>query len=423
MRPKSTAGVRAAALAAAVGLLLAGCGNGSTESSNAKPTGGDTSAAPTSGSITVWADDTRADIIKQVAATCAADQGYKVDVLQHASDKMLDDFTKQAPTGKGPDVIIGANDWTGKLVQAGTISPVELGDKAGEFQQVATDAFTYDGQTYGVPYAVENIALVRNTKLAPKAPSSWDDMIATGDKLVKQGKAKLPFAVQQDPANGDPYHLFPLQTSFGSSIFATAPSGGYDPTKLVIGDQQGLAFAKWLSKEGKAKVLNTNVTYDIATGEFAKGKVPYIITGPWALSGFDDGGVKYSIEEIPSPGPDPAVPFVGVQGAMVSKYSKNALVANDFVVNCIGSEGAQQTLYEAGQRPSAMTSVFEASKTNPVIAGFGAVGAAGQPLPNIPAMDAVWGEWGKTEAAIIKGGDPTKLWKQMTSRIESALAG
>ncbi|HSE71199.1 MAG TPA: maltose ABC transporter substrate-binding protein [Nocardioidaceae bacterium] len=421
-RTSVKASAKAAAALAAVGLLAAGCGgnDGASGSANNEPAG-ESSAPAASGTITVWADDTRTPIVDEIGKEFTAEKGVTVKVVQKDFAVLKDEFTTQAPEGKGPDILIGAHDWIGALVESGGIAPVELGDKAGEFQDVAVEAFTYDGQTYGLPYAVENIALVRNTDLAPEAPKSWDDLVATGKQLVAQKKAKLPVAIQQDPTNGDPYHLFPLQQSFGSSIFATSPEGGYDASQLTIGDENGTKFAQWLSQAAKDKVINPSVSYDIATGEFAKGRVPYIITGPWALPAFDEGGVSYSVEEIPSPGGEPAVPFVGVQGFMVSAHSENALVANDFVVNYLGTEDAQQELFEVGGRPSAMTTVFEASKDDPVYQGFGSVGAAGVPQPNIPAMDAVWAEWGKTEMAIIKGGDPVKLWEGMTKKIQSTI--
>ena len=425
-RTSMKASTKAATLLAVVGLFAAGCGSSSDNNSSdpaSNKSSGESSAPAASGTLTVWADETRTPIITEIGKQLTDDKGVTVKVVQKDFGTLKDEFTTQAPSGKGPDILIGAHDWIGGLVESGGIAPVELGDKAAELQDVAVEAFTYDGQTYALPYAVENIALVRNTDLAPGAPKSWDDMVGTGKKLVAQKKAKLPIAIQQDPTNGDPYHLFPLQQSFGSSIFATSPEGGYDASQLTIGDENGIAFAKWLSQAAKSKVVNPSVTYDIATGEFAKGKVPYIITGPWALAAFDDGGVNYAVEQIPSPGGEPAVPFVGVQGFMVSAHSENAVAANDFVLNYLGAEEAQQMLFEAGGRPSAMTSVFEASKNDPIYEGFGSVGANGVPQPNIPAMDAVWAEWGKTEMAIIKGGDPVKLWSNMTKKIQKTIDG
>ena len=79
------------------------------------------------------------------------------------------------PTGKGPDITIGAHDWLGKLVTNGVVAPVELGDKAGEFQEVAIDAMTFDGQVYGAAVLDREHRALRNTdarRRGTRAPST-----------------------------------------------------------------------------------------------------------------------------------------------------------------------------------------------------------------------------------------------------------
>ena len=79
------------------------------------------------------------------------------------------------PAGEGPDIIIGAHDWLGALVSSGVVAPIDLSGVAGDITDVAISAFTYEGKTYGVPYAIENIALIRNTDLPTRAelPCRW----------------------------------------------------------------------------------------------------------------------------------------------------------------------------------------------------------------------------------------------------------
>ena len=57
------------------------------------------------------------------------------------------------------------------------------------FDPLAVKGMTFDGQLYGVPYSVENIALFRNTDLAPDCPTTMEDLVATGQQLVNDGKA------------------------------------------------------------------------------------------------------------------------------------------------------------------------------------------------------------------------------------------
>ena len=62
--------------------------------------------------------------------------------------------------------------------------------------------------------------------------------------------------------DGNPYHLYPFQTGFGAPVFGTDASGGYDATKLELGNAGGDAFATWLGSQGKngTGVFNTEIT-------------------------------------------------------------------------------------------------------------------------------------------------------------------
>lgn len=402
-------------VAAAAALALTGCSQGATSTP---------SAAKLSGSLTVWADANRQPVLKTVADQFKADTGVTVEIVVKDFGKIRDEFITAAPTGKGPDILVGAHDWTGKLVQNGVIAPIELGATKANFQDVAVKAYTYDGKVYGVPYAVENIALVRNTDLAPNAPASWDEMIKAGKDAVAAGKAKYPLLLQQDAANGDPYHMYPLQASFGAPVFTAKADGSLDASKVAMGGDAGAKFAAALSGWGKDGLLNLNISGDIAKEQFGKGASPYIITGPWNIADFKKAGVKYAISEIPSPGGKPATPFVGVNGFFVSAKSQNAVAANKLLVEYIGSEKVQTELFKVGNRAPANKAAFTAAQSDADVAAFGKVGANGTPMPNVPAMDNVWSDWGKAEAAIIKGdANPAGTWQAAVDAIQKKISG
>ncbi|GAA1696097.1 extracellular solute-binding protein [Microcella alkalica] len=402
-------------------IVLAGCAAPASEPG----TGGSGPEEPQfEGSLTVWVDSDRAGVLEDVAAAFEDERGVSVELITKEFGAIRDDFITQAPTGNGPDIIVGAHDWLGKLVQNGVVAPLELGDAAADFQQVAVTAMSYEGQTYGLPYSVENIALVRNVDIAPEAPATFDDLIAAGQAAVAEGAAEYPFLVGLDPAAADPYHLYPLQASFGAPVFEITADGTYDPTTLALGNEGGEAFAVKLREWGQAGILNTNISGDIAREEFVAGKSGYFLTGPWNIPAISEGGINYAIDPIPSAGGETATPFVGVQGFFISSESENQLAANEFLVNYIGTDEVQTALYEVGGRAPALLSAFEAAQSDADVAAFGAVGAEGVPMPNVPAMDVVWSDWGSTEVAIINGqGDPVELWRAMVESIQSKITG
>ncbi|QMU96186.1 maltose ABC transporter substrate-binding protein [Microbacterium esteraromaticum] len=402
------------AIAATSAIALSGCAS--------SPSGDGDSGdnADFSGQITVWVDADRADVMKDAAGEFTDDTGVKVKLVQKEFGEIRDQFVQQAPTGKGPDVVVGAHDWLGVLVTNGVVAPVELGDRSDEFQQIALDAFSYDGQLYGVPYAIENIGLMRNTDLVAEAPTDFDDMVAKG----KAAGTEYAFLVGLDPEQADPYHLYPFQTSFGAPVFGQNDDGSYDAEDLQIGNDGGKAFAAWLGEQGAAGVLNTNITGDLAKENFLAGKAPFFLTGPWNAPAATEKGLNIAIDPIPSAGGQDAQPFAGVQGFFLSAESKNKLAANEFLLNYVGSEKVQTALYEVGGRAPALTAAFDAAVENdPITAGFGEVGANAVPMPSISEMGAVWQFWGVTETALIngKGGDPAALWEKMTADIQGAI--
>ena len=400
------------AVALSAALTLAACG-GSDREEPAEDEAPETTAASEGGAITVWVDETRQAAVEAAAADYEANTGTTVEIVLKNFEDIRADFNAQVPTGEGPDITVGAHDWLGELTANGVVAPIELGDKAGEFEQVALDAFTYDGQIYGLPYAVENIALIRNTALAPEAPATWDDAIAMGQAAGTQ----FPILLQVGET-GDPYTAYPLQTSFGAPVFVQNDDGSYT-AELALGGEPGAAFAQWLAAQGAAGTLDTAVTYDIAVEAFKNGQSPFIIGGPWMIESFAD--LERAIDPIPSAGGQPAQPFVGVQGFYVNAQSENALLANDFLVNYMATEDAQLALYEAGSRPPALIAAADAASSDPITAGFRAVGAEAVPMPSIPEMGAVWEFWGVTEANILNGADPVSTWDKMATDIQGAL--
>lgn len=416
------------AVGAISALALSACGGGATPaatSSSAAAPSAASSAPATGTTLTMWVDAERAPALKDISAKFKAEKGIEVKLVVKDFAAVRDDFITQAPTGKGPDVLVGPHDWLGKLVQNGVVAPVQLGDKAQDFAESSIKAVTYDGQTYAVPYSIENVALIRNTELAPEAKTTLDEVVAVGKKAVKDGKAKFPFLVGLDPKQADPYHLYPFQTSMGAPVFEQNADGSYDAGKLSLGNKDGQKFAQLLADLGDKgeKVFNSNITGDIAKEKFLAGESPYYLTGPWNVPDIEKKGIKFAIDPLPTTGENPAQPFIGVNGFFISAKSTNALAANEFVVNYLSQVEAQDELFKLGGRPPALTASFEKAASDPVVKAFGEIGADGVPMPAVPAMDAVWADWGGTELNLIKGkeSDPAAAWSKMATNIEKKI--
>ncbi|WP_114949684.1 sugar ABC transporter substrate-binding protein [Trueperella pyogenes] len=409
---------RSIALFASAGLALtlAACSSNDGAKETTAPTATTTEGSASGGKLTIWTDANREPAFKIAAENYKKNTGNEIELVVKENDQMRSEFASQAAAGKGPDIVFGAHDWLGEFVTNGLVAPVELGGKAGEFNPLAINAFTYGGTTYGVPYAVENLAIFRNADLVDSTPATFDEMIAKG----KTAGVQYPF-IMQVGAEGDAYTMYPFEASFSGPVFELDGNKNYTK-KLNLGGEKGKAFAQWLAANGQAgtKVLDTNVTYDIAVEAFKTGKSPYILGGPWMINDFK--GMNIVVDPIPAAGDKPASPFLGVQGGFINAGSANQLLATDFLVNYVGSKQIQDKLYEIGQRVPALTASADVATKDPLMAGFAKAGAEALPMPALPEMGALWKFWGKTESQILTGGaDPATAWEKMISDIEAEM--
>ena len=401
-------GIAALGAFAAVTALAACSGNTPTTDSSAN-------SNETLATLTIWADDTRFAQVQHLAEDFTAATNVAVNVVQKSEADMDTEFTTQVPTGNGPDLIVMAHDKLGALVSNGVVAPVDLGQNKEQFSDVAVKAVTYNGQTYGVPYAVESVALVRNNALTQDAPTTYDDMIASG----KKASVEYPFIIQMGD-KGDPYHFYGFQTSFGAPVFNTNADGEYT-SELAMGGSGGTDFANWLKAQADAKVFSPSITGDIAKQAFLDGKAAYTVTGPWNVAAFREANMDVSVLPVPAAGSQAAQPFVGVQMFYQSAKSANPVAAKKFF-DYLATPEAQEEMQKLGGRASAMPSVA-AKSDDQDIKDFSKVAEAGALAPAIPAMGSVWNYWGQTEANIVSGTEtPAEGWATMVTNINNAIA-
>ncbi|SEK62292.1 carbohydrate ABC transporter substrate-binding protein, CUT1 family (TC 3.A.1.1.-) [Nonomuraea pusilla] len=407
------------ALGLAMCLALTACGGGGGGGTANGGADGDapSSAAPAASpagsaaaTLTIWADQKRSETLKPFAEAFAKENGVTADIVVVAQNQQQT-FVTASQAGKGPDVLVGAHDWIGNLVQNGLIDPIQMTqDQLAGYVDVARKAVTYDGQVYGVPYAVENLALFRNTGLAPEAPKTFDELVATGQKLKAAGKVKeivgYPIS-QQNGQSGDTYHMYPLYTSGGGHLFGAKPDGDPDPADMGVGTPESIAAFERIAALGEkgAGALKRSFTSDNAAAMFTDGRTAFLVAGPWRLADARAAGVKYDVTPVPPfKGGEPARGFVGVQAFFVAAKGRNRALAQEFVTNTLASPEVAQALFDAEPRmPALKTALAYASGKDPDVAKFEAAARDGVPLPAIPQMVAVWGPFNNLIHAVVKG--------------------
>ncbi len=364
-------------------------------------------AAMAAGNIVIWTDADRAPAVRTLFA-----KGYKgstVTVVVKEFGKIRDDLNTVTPDA-APDVVMGANDWIGELAVNGSIVKINLAANAkAALASGAVQAFNYRGSQYGTPVAVENIALITNANLVKKQPTTFAELEKQALNLKKTGAVDIPLAVQQG-AGGDAYHMYPLFSGLGGYVFGTDSKGAYNTKDVGVYNKAFAANAGMINEWNKSGLINSKVTGDIAQAAFTSGRAAFWITGPWNLDKIKNVPFKYRITSVPPiiNGIAP-VPFIGVQGVMLTKYAAAHGVeaaARSLVTEFMPTEKAQYNLSALNDRFPANIAAGQ-RVSNLQLRFFGKAGAGGVPIPNVSQMNSVWGPLGSAWVNSTKGAGAT----------------
>jgi maltose-binding protein MalE len=348
--------------------------------------------------LRIWADDTRTPILQALAADFLAE--YNVELVVEDLGRLQDIRTPvitAAPAGEGPDIFVGVHDWLGALVESGLVAPIELGDKADQFVPVSLEAFTYtDGKLYGVPYATENLGFFYNTELVPEPPTTWEEVLEIGRALKAEGKIDYAIAIN----GGAGYNSLPIQTAFGGYIFGQDENGAWNPSDVGLDSEGMIKAVEWMTAAADEGLMSDSFDLETSYQLFETGKIPFLMTGPWALERIRASGVPYAITNFPNDG----AAFTGVQGFLINAFSENVLLAQTFLTEYVATEEFMRTIYETdpNARPSAVTSVLE-TMDDPDLIAMGKAGANAIPMPNIPEMGSVWAAWNNSIVLAVTG--------------------
>lgn len=368
--------------------------------------------------LLIWADNTRAPVFQDLGEQFEAEFGVPVEVAEIAFGDIRDQLLVAGPAGEGPDILIGAHDWVGQMVANGAVVPIDLAELEGEFTEPALNAFTYENTLWGVPYATENVALVRNVDLVPEAPATWEEVRAISEELLASGEAQYGLALQ----TGDTYHNFPVISAFGGYIFGRTEDGGFDVSDIGIASEGGLAAGEWLSGMYNDGLMPTNVDSDVAFALFEEGDAAMLITGPWFSQRIVETGVNYSIDPLPGAEgiSEQGAPFLGAQGVFISAYSDNQLLAEEFVYGFFATLDTMQAIYDNDPRIPAWAAVD--TSTDPNAQAFLAAGSNAIPMPAIPEMSAVWAAAGDALNLISQGDEAVATFENANAQIIEAIA-
>lgn len=379
-----------------------------------------TTSAAALAPLSIWADDRFGPIIEQVAAPFTDETGVPIEVTVIDFEDMREQIVTQAPAGQGPDLFIGAHDWLGEMVANGIAAPIDLGGNAANLTEPSLNALTSDGTVYALPYAAENIALYYNADLVDTPPTTVEELTAICDELADITNC---WGIAGGGAAPDAYHNFPFVSAEGGYIFGFTPETGFDVADVGL-DSDGAIAGVTALESLVADGYIGGIDDDDALQLFLDGAQPFYMSGPWQINTLNESGLNWSVAPLPELDGSPMAPFLGVRGFYISTFGANPAIAQEFLLNFIATDETMLALHEADPRGPTWLPTLEAIADDPVFSAFGASGAVGQFMPNVPEMGSVWEPLGNQLLAVRQGqSDAATAMTQAADQVRTAVGG
>jgi maltose/maltodextrin transport system substrate-binding protein len=355
------------------------------------------------GKLLIWMNSDKAyDGLQKVGNQFTKDTGVPV-VVEHPDDAP-GKFQQGAAAGKGPDVFMWAHDRMGEWAESGLLTPIEPSPEIRDkIISIGWEAFTYNARVWGYPVSVEAVGLIYNKDLLPEPPKTFEEMAELHKKLTAE---KQVGAIMWDYNNT--YFSWPLLAANGAYVFG-GKIGQLDPTDVGVAGDGAVTGATLVKKFIDEGIMPKGTGYSEMDAAFNRSEVAMMINGPWSWANIKASDIKFGIAPIPSVAGKPSRPFVGVQGMMLSRASKNKELAREFLENYVLTPAGLKTMNDDKPlgTPAHKEYFKELSNDEHVKATMANV-EVGLPMPNIPAMGKFWAAMGPALENITNGRQPVK---------------
>jgi len=375
--------------------------------------------------VLIWADERRANALREFAADFLATHGVRLRFHTERIERLQERLVEGVDGDEVPDVVVGPHDWVGDLARRGLIEPLALSHRRQEaFLPAAIEAMTWNGELYGVPYALDTAVLLRNTDLAPEQPATFEELLASGQALCAAGRADEALVVQVG-ADGDPYYMYPLLLAAGGWLFGRDAAGRPDPRRLGVTAPETIRALERFRDLGarSAGVLRREIDRERATALFEAGRAPYLICASRVVSDAREAGLRFAVGPVPPyEGHEPVRPFVSVHGFFLTRHGRNKTIAQDLAAHYLTRTDVALSLYGIQPRPPALRSALdEVVDRDPTMAAFYAECRAGDLMPSLPEMRQVWTALAKAEVELVLGADTDPVIRRLAAALQEAL--
>ena len=248
--------------------------------------------------------------------------GYNDEVWKNLYDASINDFEKDNPSvdvqvipagwdeansklvsliqaKDAPDIIITGSRSLRQFAEMGAIEKLDTymtdSFKEGRVENVLNTA-NINGSQYGIPLAFSSRALYYRTDLIETVPTTWDELLATAEKVTKENPGIYGFSIPTDITAGTD-ELFNFIYQNGGS--ATDENGNI---KLVT--TENIETLEFLKEFNDKKIIPDPVATSRSDQAkmFQNGNLAMFISGPWDKSTLDSSAetAPYAVALLPA---------------------------------------------------------------------------------------------------------------------------
>jgi multiple sugar transport system substrate-binding protein len=413
----------------ATALTLTACGRDSGNGgSGAAQTGAAVSTGKATGTITVWAMGAEGEKLPELAKEFeSANPGVKVNVTAIPWDAAHDKFTTAITANKTPDLAMVGTTWMGEFAGMGALDPTPGSIDTSAFFDGAQKTTEVNGTSYGIPWYVETRVVFYRSDLAKKAgydsvPGDWQGLHDMAKAMQTKAGAKWGIGLQAG-GTGSWQSIMPFAWSDGASLTKDDGSYNFDsPEMLNAVKYYQSYFTDGISNKAAPATPTTEP-------DFASGKVPMFISGPWMMSAVEKvGGAgfkdKYNVAPIPA-GSAGSSSFVGGSNLAVFKNTQNRDTAWKFV-EWLADPKTQVKWYSMStDLPSVKSAWNDPSlASDPKLAVFGKQLETAKAPPSYPTWEQVIANFDTQMEKVTKtGADPAAALKTVQQQADSIGTG
>ncbi|HWO51225.1 MAG TPA: sugar ABC transporter substrate-binding protein [Ornithinibacter sp.] len=409
-------------------LTVSACGREDAGSA-APETGKAVSSGAAKGTITMWAMGAEGENLPKLTKEFeAANPGVKVQVTAIPWDAAHDKFTTAITANKTPDVAMVGTTWMGEFAGMDALDPTPGEVDKSVFFDGAQKTTEVDGTSFGVPWYVETRLVYYRTDLAKKAgittpPTDWDGLKTMAKAMQDKAGAKYGIGLQAG-GTGSWQSVMPFAWSAGADL---TKDGGkaynFDSPEVLKATQYYQSFFTDGISDKAAPATPTTEP------DFASGKVPMFISGPWMMSAVEKAGGgdkfkdKYDVFQIPADKMSSS--FVGGSNLVVFKNTQNR-DSSWKLVNWLSDPKTQVKWYGMSTDLPSVKSAWQdpALTADEKLATFGKQLETAQAPPSFPTWEQVVTSFDSELEKITKSGaDPAASLKTVQKQAESIGTG